>query len=63
MVLNLLALGYFAVPPSSKLQKMPLGTRARKLQGRVEPAKVISFGDGLIYSKLLRFLPQIVKNK
>jgi hypothetical protein len=27
---------------------MPLGTRARKLQGRVEPAKVISFGDGLI---------------
>jgi len=28
--------------------QMPLGTRARKLQGRVEPAKVISFGDGLI---------------
>jgi len=27
---------------------MTLGTRARKLQGRVEPAKVISFGDGLI---------------
>jgi hypothetical protein len=28
--------------------KTPHGTRARKLQGRVEPAKVISFGDGLI---------------
>jgi hypothetical protein len=47
MVLNLLALRYFALPPSTKLQ-MALGTRARKLQGRVEPAKVISFGDGLI---------------
>ena len=42
--------------------KMPLNTRARKLQERVEPAKVISFGDGLIRLKLLRFLPRIVKN-
>jgi hypothetical protein len=39
------------------------GTRARKLQGRVEPAKIISFGYGLIWTNLLRFLPQIVKNK
>jgi hypothetical protein len=62
MVLNLLALSYFALPPSTKLQ-MALGTRARKLQGRVGPAKIALFGDGLISENLLRFLPRIVKNK
>ena len=42
---------------------MALGTRARKLQGRLEPARVALFGDGLILQNLLRFLPRIVKNK
>ena len=62
MVVSLLALSNFALPPSTKLQTA-LCTRARKLQGRVGPAKVALFGDGLIYTKLLRFLPRIVKNK
>ena len=32
------------------------------LQGRAEPAKVMTFGDGMIFKILLRFLPAIVKN-
>ena len=28
-------------------------TRARKLQGRVEPVKVVLFGNGLIYETAL----------